>query len=135
MKKKILTLAAVVTLPCILVMYLLASMASYSNTYDEIVSNMTVANNYNLNFKEEMDESLYKLVVGYVTLDTIETDKSLKNPYTLIDELRSEFTRLTAITTESESKLWLESLLRNIDTLEKKGGRYCGQYFCRGQIQ
>ena len=135
MKKKILTLAAVVTLPFILlVMYLLDSMASYSNTYDEIVSNMTVANNYNLNFKEEMDESLYKLVVGYVTLDTIETDKSLKNPYTLIDELRSEFTRLTAITTESESKLWLESLLRNIDTLEKRvddivdsisaGGRY-----------
>ena len=135
MKKKILTLAAVVTLPFILlVMYLLASMASYSNTYDEIVSNMTVANNYNLNFKEEMDESLYKLVVGYVTLDTIETDKSLKNPYTLIDELRSEFTRLTAITPESESKLWLESLLRNIDTLEKRvddivdsisaGGRY-----------
>ena len=135
MKKKILTLAAVVTLPFILlVMYLLASMASYSNTYDEIVSNMTIANNYNLNFKEEMDESLYKLVVGYVTLDTIETDKSLKNPYILIDELRSEFTRLTAITTESESKLWLESLLRNIDTLEKRvddivdsisaGGRY-----------
>ena len=135
MKKKILTLAAVVTLPFILlVMYLLASMASYSNTYDEIVSNMTVANNYNLNFKEEMDESLYKLVVGYVTLDTIETDKSLKNPYTLIDELRSEFTRLTAITTESESKLWLESLLRNINALEKRvddivdsidaGGRY-----------
>nr|WP_295307665.1 sensor histidine kinase [uncultured Blautia sp.] len=135
MKKKILTLAAVVTLPFILlVMYLLASMASYSNTYGEIVSNMTVANNYNLNFKEEMDESLYKLVVGYVTLETIETDKSLKNPYTLIEELRSEFTRLTAITTESESKLWLESLLRNINTLEKRvddivdsisaGGRY-----------
>lgn len=121
MKKKILTLAAVVTLPFILlVMYLLASMASYSNTYSEIVSNMTVANNYNLNFKEEMDESLYKLVVGYVTLDNIESDKSLKNPYTLIEELRSEFTRLTAITTESESKLWLESLQRNINTLEKR---------------
>ena len=135
MKKKILTLAAVVTLPFILlVMYLLASMASSSNTYSEIVSNMTVANNYNLNFKEEMDESLYKLVVGYVTLDNIESDKSLKNPYVLIEELRSEFTRLTAITTESESKLWLESLLRNINALEKRvddivdsidaGGRY-----------
>lgn len=135
MKKKILTLAAVVTLPFILlVMYLLTSMASYSNTYSEIVSNMTVANNYNLNFKEEMDESLYKLVVGYVTLDNIESDKSLKNPYVLIEELRSEFTRLTAITTESESKLWLESLLRNINALKKRvddivdsidaGGRY-----------
>ena len=53
MKKKILTLAAVVTLPFILlVMYLLAQMAIYINTYDEIVSNMTVENNYNLKFKE-----------------------------------------------------------------------------------
>ena len=57
-----------------------------------------------------------------------------RNPYVLIEELRSEFTRLTAITTESESKLWLESLLRNINALEKRvddivdsidaGGRY-----------
>ena len=74
------------------------------------------------------------MVVGYVTLDNIESVKSLKNPYVLIEELRSEFTRLTAITTESESKLWLESLLRNINALEKRvddivdsidaGGRY-----------
>ena len=42
MKKKILTLAAVVTLPFILlVMYLLASMASYSNTYDERFSDFS----------------------------------------------------------------------------------------------
>ena len=81
-EKAVLTLAAG-NLPFILLVMYLLLMASYSNTYDEIVSNMTVANNYNLNFKEEMDESLYKLVVGYVTLDTIETDKSLKNPYIL----------------------------------------------------
>ena len=135
MKKKILTLAAVVTLPFILlVMYLLASMASYSNTYDEIVSNMTVANNYNLNFKEEMDESCISWLLATSLWIPSKQTKSLKNPYTLIDELRSEFTRLTAITTESESKLWLESLLRNIDTLKKRvddivdsisaGGRY-----------
>ena len=69
-----------------------------------------------------------------MTREKIESDKSLKNPYVLIEELRSEFTRLTAITTESESKLWLESLLRNINALEKRvddivdsidaGGRY-----------
>ena len=97
-------------------------------------ADITTAALDNLNFKEEMDESLYKMVVGYVTLDNIESDKSLKNPYVLIEELRSEFTRLTAITTESESKLWLESLLRNINALKKRvddivdsidaGGRY-----------
>ena len=128
-------LSALVALPFLgMVVYLLISMADYSNTYDQIVRNMTVANNYNLNFKEEMDESLYKLVVGYVTFENISQEETLKNPYSLIEELRDAFTELMDITTEEESRMWLESLLRNIDTLEKRvddivesvsaGGRY-----------
>ena len=113
-------LSAVVAMPfLIVVIYLLISMADYSGTYDKIVRNLTIANNYNLNFKEEMDESLYKLVVGYVTFENISLEETLKNPYILIDELRGDFTKLMDITTEEESRLWLESLLRNIDTLSK----------------
>lgn len=134
-RNKILTLAAAVALPfLVLVVYLLFSMGSYSRTYDKIVSDMTIANNYNLNFKEEMDESLYKLVVGYVTFDNVSENETLKDPYMLIRELRGEFTKLNDITAEGESKVWLESLLRNIDTLEnrvddiaksvREGGRY-----------
>jgi len=120
-KNKLLLLVSMVAVPfLIMVVYLLFSMANYSRAYDAIVSNLTIANNYNLNFKEEMDESLYKLVVGYVTFDNIAEAETLENPYILIEELRSEFTKLKNITTEAESKLWLESLLRNIDTLEKR---------------
>ena len=119
--KKILMLAAAVMLPfLILIVILLFSMVKYSQVYEQTVSNMTIANNYSLYFKDEMDESLYKLVVGYVDFENISEDKTLKDPYALIDELRSEFTKLRNITTESESKAWLESLLRNIDTLEKR---------------
>ena len=120
-RTKILLLSSMAAVPFFVVaIYLLISMASYRHTYESIVNNLTVANNYNLNFKEEMDESLYKLVVGYVTFDNISEEEKLKNPYVLIDDLRSEFTELKNITTESESKMWLESLLRNIDTLEKR---------------
>lgn len=120
-RNKILLLSAAAALPfLLLVVYLVISLTNYSRTYDQIVSNLTVANNYNLNFKEEMDESLYKLVVGYVTFDNISKDDTLKDPYVLISELRGEFSELMDITTEVESKMWLQSLLRNINTLEKR---------------
>lgn len=120
-KNKILALSCASALPfLIMAVYLLVSMANYNRAYETIVGNLTVANNYNLNFKEEMDESLYKLVVGYVTFDNISEEESLRNPYVLIEELRSDFVRLKNITTETESRLWLESLLRNINTLGKR---------------
>ena len=52
--------------------YLIISLLNYSRSYDEIVSNMTIANSYNLDFKENIDEASYKLVVGAVTYDSIE---------------------------------------------------------------
>ncbi|MBO5208179.1 MAG: sensor histidine kinase [Lachnospiraceae bacterium] len=121
LRNKLMLLVFITALPLICVtVYLIFSLNNYSNSYDEIVSNMTIANSYNLNFKNEMDESLYKLVVGAVTFDTIQEDDSLKNPYELIDELREDFSVLMQITTDKESKSWLQRLLRNIDTLEDR---------------
>ena len=120
-RTKILMLAAMVVFPFLLaIFYLLASMSNYSQVYERIVRDITVANNYNLNFKEEMDESMYKLVVGYVTFDNISEAETLEDPYELIGELRSEFTDLMDATTESESRVWLQSLLNNLDTLEDR---------------
>ncbi len=114
-----LVMVAMVPILCITI-YLIIAFLNYSRAYDEIISNITVANNYNMNFKEEMDESLYKLVVSNVTFESIEEDNTLKNPYTLIDELRTECNNLMKITTDRESRIWLQSLLRNIDTLQDR---------------
>lgn len=120
-RKKILLISLTAALPFLLLaMYLLASMLNYSRNYDEIVSNITVANNYNLNFKEQMDESLYKLVVGYVSFDQIGQDPTLEDPYDLMSQCRSAFSQLMDTAVEEESKIWLQSMLRNIDTLEKR---------------
>lgn len=120
-KMKMTLLAIMAAVPFLtVIIYLMIALLQYRDAYASIVSNMTVANSYNLNFKEEMDESLYKLVVGYVSFDEIDQDKSLKDPYMMIDDLRSEFGRLMKITTDAESRLWLQSLLRNIDTLEDR---------------
>lgn len=132
-KIMILLLLAIVPLLGV-VIYMIAALSSYRDIYDSVVSNMTVANNYNLDFKEELDESIYKLAVGYVSLDSIWEDEGLKNPYTLLDELRRDFAKLLSITNDRESRAWLQSLFRNLDTLEDRiddvchnletGGRY-----------
>ncbi len=132
-KMIILLLLAIVPLLGVAV-YMIAALSNYRDIYDSVVSNMTVANNYNLDFKEELDESIYKLAIGYVSFDNIQEDDTLKDPYILIDELRTDFTRLLSITTDKESRAWLQSLFRNLDTLEDRiddvrlnletGGRY-----------
>lgn len=114
-----LVLVAMVPVLCITI-YLIIALLNYSKAYDKIVSNMTIANNYNMNFKEEMDESLYKLVVSNVNFENIEEDHTLKNPYTLIEDLRTECNNLMKITTDRDSRVWLQSLLRNIDTLQDR---------------
>lgn len=120
-KNKLISLMMVVAVPfMVMVIYLIYALHNYSNAYDRIVSNMTVANGYNLNFKEEMDESLYKLVVGSVTFETIGGDDTLQDPYLLIAELRSEFSDLMRITTDGDSRVRLQILMRDIDTLEDK---------------
>ncbi|MDD6811150.1 MAG: sensor histidine kinase [Lachnospiraceae bacterium] len=121
LRNKLILFVLTIALPLIFVtVYLIFSLYNYSNSYDDIVSNMTIANSYNLNFKNEMDESLYKLVVGAVTFDNIKEDKSLQDPYKLIGDLREDCSVLMQITTDKESKTWLQRLLRNIDTLEER---------------
>ena len=119
-KQKLLTLVFVALVPLVIItIYLIYSLLSYSRAYEDIVSNMTVANKYNVYFKEDMDESLYKLTVGYVTFDTIDEDESLKNPYSMINEMRQDLTALLD-DTDGSSKDWLMSLMRNCETLEMK---------------
>ena len=121
LKNKLIVLVLVAMVPILYVtIYLILALVNYSRAYDQIVNSMLLANDYNINFKEEMDESLYKLVVSSITFDTIEEDGTLKNPYKLINELRTEGNNLLTMTSDKESRVWLQSLLRNVDTLKDR---------------
>ena len=105
----------------------LGSLYRFQNAYDSIISNMTIANSYNLNFKEELDECIYKLVFnGEKFRKPDESSAQLinnpdrSNPYYLIYELRGDFNVLADITTDADSRTWLSSLLLNIETLEER---------------
>lgn len=121
LKHNLILFVAVAVLPFLVMsIYLLVSLKGYSQAYDNIVSNMMIANSYNLDFRDELDESIYRLVAGSITLDNIDADDSVKDPYELVNKLRKDFSALVKIATDRESRLWLQSLLRNLDTLEDR---------------
>lgn len=123
LRSKIYILVLTASIPFMaLLVYVLVAFVNYSDAYGTVVSNMAIANNYNFNFKEEMDESIYRLAAESTTFETIDDDPSLKSPYKLIDELRNEGSELMKITIDSESRRWLQSMLTNLDTLEARIG-------------
>ena len=128
LRKKLIALVIIAIVPLLaLDVVMVAFIYRFQNSYDEIITNMTIANSYNLNFKEEFDECIYKLVFNGVTFSKPDEENAhlinspdRKNPYVLIYELRDGFSTLASITTDPASQTWLSSLLRNIDTLEDR---------------
>lgn len=118
---KLLMVVVVIIIPMIILsLYQIAALRNYSTAYDRIVRNITAANNYNLNFKEEMDESMYKIVVEAETFETINDSPDLKNPYDLIESAKNNFSQLKGITTNRKSQDWIKRILINLDTLENR---------------
>lgn len=121
LRLKLILVAAIIIVPMlILSVYQITALRNYSSAYDMIVRRITAANNYNLNFKEEMDESMYKIVAQAETVETIDSNEDLANPQELIAAARLNFSQLQRITTGRESLSWLKRILLNLDTLEDR---------------
>ena len=121
LRLKLSMVAAVIIVPMIIFsVYQIAALHNYSTAYDAIVRRITSANNYNLNFKDEMDESMYKLVVEAETFEAIDENSDLINPYKLIEDAKENFTYLREITSSRESLDWINRILLNLDTLEDR---------------
>lgn len=121
LRLKLSMVAAVIIVPMIILsLYQIAALHNYSTAYDAIVRRITSANNYNLNFKDEMDESMYKLVVEAETFEAIDENSDLINPYKLIEDAKENFTYLKEITSSRDSLDWINRILLNLDTLEDR---------------
>lgn len=121
LRLKLFMVAVVIIIPMIILsIYQIAALHNYSTAYDAIVRRITTANNYNLNFKEEMDESMYKIVVEAESFESIDGNMDLENPFKLIEAARDNFTNLQRITSSMESLNWIKRILLNLDTLEDR---------------
>lgn len=106
----------------VLILYLIYVLLVYSGEYNKIVKNITEANAYNIDLKEDVDYSLYRMIVGYQTAEEF-AEKSggeYQNPYDEIEQARQSFSRLEGITTAPGNDRRIRMILKNLDTLERR---------------
>ncbi len=109
----ILIVLCVIPLTSLLV-YLLVLTYSLSSKYDNIVEQITKANTYNINFKEDVDYVMYIIVVNSARAEElVDTDE----PQRMIDEAREVFQNLYDEAENNSTKTKLDRILACLDTL------------------
>lgn len=105
LKAKLNTFCYIILIPlAIIIVYLLFSIVTFCNSYNQIVKNITAMNAYNINFKDEIDLTMYKIVIGSVSFDSLDEKTEIKNPQVLYDEAREAFKKQYEITTVESNK-------------------------------
>lgn len=121
--KKISLFAWVGVIPlAILLVYSLIGMSRHYKQYDQIVRNITDANAYNLSFKENLDDTMYRIIIGSENWSNSEEKLKDDDPYVQIQEVREVFESLYNITTTEKNKKRISGICRTLNTLEDRVG-------------
>lgn len=111
----------------ILVIYLLISLLKFCNAYSQMVSNIDEANAYSGYFREDINYTMYREVIGSKTYEQIyampEGDRpygweQLKDPRKIISESRDTFRSLLGNTEGKSDKECIQWILHCLDRLE-----------------
>lgn len=103
--------------------------ASYSNSYDEIMANLKTANEYNMKFKSDMEYSMYRVMIGLIDAkefengDIVEGETKyatvVKNPHSLIASARQAFGSTISRKSGSDCDIKIKGILSCLDSLER----------------
>lgn len=118
MKNRLYGLIAVCLIPLIcMIVYLLALVNDFSERYDFTVKNITLANTYNITFKEDMDYLMYIIAANAERAgELVDVDK----PGSMIDGAREDFYRLYESAGSGSSRESLKRIIKCLDILEDR---------------
>ena len=110
---------------CVIPLIILCSIAiirmyGFYQDYDLLVRNITSANEYNMSFKESMDEMMYRIIIG--SANWTNADEKLENddPKALIAEAKEHFEELREKTTEDNVRADLTALIKLLEILDER---------------
>ncbi len=115
-KAKIKSMQAIVFIPIIIMIGILLYMLSWQNRqYRQSIRNLTMATEFNFDFKSNIDYKMYRIVIGADTFESL-------NPYEDLDNSRRIFEQLKVSTPQETSKKGLDGILILINILQKRIG-------------
>ena len=101
----------------VLILYLVVIMQQFSGRYDEVVENITKANAYNIDFKDDLDYQMYIIVANSERADElIDTEE----PRRMIEEAREVFQGLYESADAEYGKQRLNRILKSLNILEDR---------------
>ncbi|SNU08076.1 two-component system, sensor histidine kinase YesM [Lachnospiraceae bacterium] len=92
----------------------------YYQDYDLLVRNITSANSYNMKFKDNMDETMYRIITGSANWSDPEKKLVDEDPIAYIEEAKGHFVLLREKTTEENVRSDLEALIKLMGILEER---------------
>lgn len=127
MRLSLLLFVIAIPLTC-MVLDILKMISNYSDSYNEIMSNLKIANEYNITFKEDMEYSMYRVMIGLIDASEFENGDImegvteyatvLKNPINMINSARYAFGTTIERIPGSDSDIKIRGILSCLDTLE-----------------
>ena len=103
-----------------LFIFTFASMYRFYRAYDQLVRNITSANEYNMSFKESMDEMMYKIIIGSANWTDPEEKLEGEDPKKLIREAEEHFRSLRENAESKKVYADLSALLKLLGILDER---------------
>ena len=86
----------------VMIVSILVLLRNFTESYRQIVTNITDANEYNINFEKDMNYTVYRVVIGSISLDELKEGDVIegsdiryatvvKNPYKMIEDAIADF--------------------------------------------
>ena len=120
LQRKLSIMSSVIIIPFVAVtLFLLVMFGRYGNAYDGIVQNVTLVNEYNIHFKEDMDSVMYQMVARSLGKDEVEDVIGMENPETMIEDASASFLKLESSSTSDQASQVSTHVLKLLETLRK----------------
>lgn len=120
LNEKLTLFTSIVLVPFVLlVIYALISMADYYQQYDQIVRNITAANEY-VTFKDDLDYTMYRYIIGSENWSNPEKKINKQDPYVQIQEMRDAFDQLLATSDNGEDQKRIRGINKLLNTLRDR---------------